>query len=199
MLFMLHMDALTLLSGNICDTIKFTSYLVIPDGDFISHNIQGSFNQNSSFEPRPLFPFVWLSYILEGHLFILSVWAVNDAFWYYFKESSVSRIFSKSNKLAWYYIRVSFFLSNTTIYQKLAHISLCITEFLVVQCCYMFWLMEPSSDDTLTNLILFNYASSMDPYCTYCVSINWKIWCASLTFVNHLYMHRLSGCVFVLL
>jgi hypothetical protein len=28
----------------------------------------------------------------------------------------------------------------------------------------MFWLMELSSGDTLTNLILLNYASYMDPY-----------------------------------
>jgi hypothetical protein len=49
-------------------------------------------------------------------------------------------------------------------YQKLTHISLCITEFIDLQCLYMCRFMETSSGDTLTNLLLLNYASYMDPY-----------------------------------
>jgi hypothetical protein len=49
-----------------------------------------------------------------------------------------------------------------------------------------------------TTELCFLYGSI---YCTYhCVlTINKKMSCASLTFVNHLYTHRLSGCVFTLL
>jgi hypothetical protein len=62
-LFVLHTAVSTSLSDNICDRIKFRFYLAIPDGDFILHNIQGSFNQYSSFKLRPLFPFDTPTYV----------------------------------------------------------------------------------------------------------------------------------------
>jgi hypothetical protein len=60
-LFILHTH--TPLSDNICDRIMFTFYLIIPDGDFILHNIQGSFNQYNNFKPHPLFPFDFPTYL----------------------------------------------------------------------------------------------------------------------------------------
>jgi hypothetical protein len=51
------------------------------------------------------------------------------------------------------------FFCQTTTYKLLAHISLCITEFIGLQCRNMSRLMEPSSGDTLTTRIPLNYAS----------------------------------------
>jgi hypothetical protein len=54
----------------------------------------------------------------------------------------------------------------------------------------MFRLIEPSSGDILTKLILLNYASSMDPYIVF-IFVCYYI----LAFANHLYILRLGGCV----
>jgi hypothetical protein len=94
------------------------------------------------------------------------------------------------------------FSCETNRYTKqLASISLYVTEFIGLQCRNMFRLMEPSSDDKLTNLMLLNYASCMNPYIvliTACYNKLKDIVCF-FPLVNHIYMHRLSGCVFRLL
>jgi hypothetical protein len=61
---------------------------------------------------------------------------------------------------------------------QLTHISLCITEFLVVKCRYMFQVMEPSSGDTSTNLYYWIMLSLW-------IHINLSL------FFDHRYMHRL--------
>jgi hypothetical protein len=92
------------------------------------------------------------------------------------------------------YIRVSFLLPSTTIFQKLAHISLCIPEFIGRTMS-----LHVSAHGAIIRRHI-NKAYTVELcllcgsiYCIYhCVTINWKVWCATLTFANHLYMHRLS-------
>jgi hypothetical protein len=73
------------------------------------------------------------------------------------------------------YIQISFFLSNTTNH-RITHTLLWLTwVLLVVQCSYMFQLIQLSSGDTLTNFIPLNYNSYMDPYILLSVlQIIWK-------------------------
>jgi hypothetical protein len=62
----------------------------------------------------------------------------------------------------------------------------------------MFRLMEPSSGDTSTSLTVLNCAFYMDPYvlCVLsCVANKVIIQRASLTYTNHLHVHRLSGSI----
>jgi hypothetical protein len=51
------------------------------------------------------------------------------------------------------------------------------------------WLMEPSSGDTITNLILLNYAFYMESYFVFII-VSYNNLLLSLLF-NQLYMHRL--------
>jgi hypothetical protein len=70
-----------------------------------------------------------------------------------------------------------------------------------VQCRYMFWLIEPSSGYTSTSLILLKSNTYMDPYVvliSVCYKIKWKIWCASVTFPEHLKMVILIAVPFPL-
>jgi hypothetical protein len=58
----------------------------------------------------------------------------------------------------------------------------------------MFRIMEPSSGDTLTNLILLKYAFYMDPYIVFIIMCynNLKKYSVLLSLLfNHPYMHRL--------
>jgi hypothetical protein len=81
--------------------------------------------------------------------------------------------------------------------RQLAHISLCITEFIGRTVS-----LHVSANGAIIRRYInkpynielcLSYGSI---YCTnHCVTMNRKIWRASFPFVNHLYMHRLSGCV----
>jgi hypothetical protein len=86
-------------------------------------------------------------------------------------------------------IWISFFLSNTTVYQ--------ITEFIghtvSLHVSAHRAIIRRYTNKSYTIELRLLYGSI---YCAYrCVlRIKWKIWCASLTSTNHLCMHRLSGC-----
>jgi hypothetical protein len=97
---------------------------------------------------------------------------------------------------------MSLFSCQTQYAKQFARVSLCITELIgrtisqhvsalgAVIRRYM------NKHYTIESCLLYG---SM--YCIYhCVlTINRKIWRASFPFVNHVYMHRLSGCGFILL
>jgi hypothetical protein len=72
----------------------------------------------------------------------------------------------------------------------LAHISLCITEIIGHTMSLHVSAHRAIIRRYITNLVLLNYASYMDPYIVLIF-----VCYSTLAFANHLYMHRLGGCV----
>jgi hypothetical protein len=90
-----------------------------------------------------------------------------------------------------------YFSCQTQQYTKqLAHISLCVSEF-IGHVMLQHVLAQAYINRPYTVELCLLCGSI---YCTnHCVTRNWNIRCASFPFVNHLYVHKLSGCVFILL